>query len=72
MTKPLTYRDIPLLHSAGFRGEGLWSWFGEDRWGQKWQAVESQDNDLLDFRTIGEGPSGSWRSMNRQQLEELF
>ena len=60
MNKPLTYRDIPLLHSAGFRGEGLWSWFGKDRHEQTWQVQEAEDNSLLQFRQVGHKSTGEW------------
>lgn len=65
----LTYRDIPLLQSAGFQAEGS-SWFKRDHHGRMWQATELEDDsNLLSWRIV-EG-YGVWR-MSRELFEELF
>ena len=64
----LTYRDIPLLQSSGFKAEGH-SWFKHDKDGNLWQATDEDDSNLLTWRIIQGAAS---RRMSRELFEELF
>ncbi len=64
----LTYRDIPVLRSAGFEvsSSGA-SWFGTDNTGAEWQAVEDDDTGLITFSN-----RSCSMPMTRDRFQELF
>lgn len=70
MTAKMTYRDIPVLRSAGFEvSVSGWSWSKKDKDGNLWVVTEDEyDNNKLSFSMVG-GPSVR---MTRERFDELF
>lgn len=66
----MTYRDIPVLRSAGFEASSSgWSWSKKDKDGNLWVVHEDElDNNKLSFSMVG-GPS---IRMTRERFDELF
>lgn len=63
----MTYRDIPVLRSAGFEVEGG-SWFARDKDGELWQVMEDDQSAALIFL---KRPEATVR-MSRHKFDELF
>lgn len=69
----LTYRDLPLLATAGFRyGMSGTTQFAEDRYGQEWQVQEGEENDYLLFREVYPKSTGTWVTLARDVFEDRF
>jgi hypothetical protein len=66
----MTYRDIPVLRSAGFEvGPSGWTWSKKDMDGNLWIVSEDEeDTNKLSFTMVG-GPSVR---LTRQRFDELF
>lgn len=66
----LTIDDIPLLRSYGFEaGFSGTSWFGKDRSGVEYQAVETDVNERLVFyKVVGREPA----DISREDLHSNF
>ncbi len=66
----MTYRDIPVLRSAGFECSSTGNtWYKKDKDGNLWQVSEGEDMSALLSWTMIPGPS---RRMSREMFEELF
>ena len=67
----MTYRDIPVLRSAGFEcGFSGYSWFGYDKIGRQWVVEEEEDNGYLRFYNH-HCTAGSQR-FSRDEFSEVF
>lgn len=65
----LSYRDVPLLRSAGFKaGFSGHSWFGRDKAGDVWQAVEETAQPQLVFIS----PSRESLMLTREDFDQMF
>lgn len=67
----MTYRDIPVVRSAGFvAAPGGWSWSKKDKDGNVWIVTESDDpnSSVLQFSMVG-GPAVR---MSREKFDQLF
>ena len=66
----LTYRDLQLLRSVGFRvANSGYSWWGKDRYGNEWQAViDDEQSAFIQFI----GPNRVTKKLNRETFDQLF
>lgn len=66
----MTYRDIPVLRSAGFEASPSgWTWSKKDKDGNLWVVSEDEDtSNMLSFSMVS-GPSCR---MTRERFDQLF